>query len=283
VAVAADTVVKRDGSGQISVSEIYADDFFQYPVLNWLSPEGSYIRARRFEDPTGDLVMEKWPASGNGAYSVNIAGGLSPSLVGTHNVAIAPFSGDQLTTGTRNFFLGGYAGLFATTGNDSVAVGYAAQQHFRGNFNMALGTSALKGQSAGNLGQGNNNCVIGVNAAQNALSFGWNTGIGGSCMQTCDQANFGNAIGFRSDGAASGSNRFVAIGAYATAGTKSIALGHGADASLVGSLAIGADVNGSQSAYTMNNLTTNTAPTGASTYLRVWLNGVEHRIVAQVA
>lgn len=196
-------------------------------------------------------------ANQTGSYNTAVGSGALQTT--TSLSAITAVGGNALKNlgdGESNVAVGFNALLWeGTTGTQdtsfSTAVGTSALQNHQGSYNTAIGNSAM----------GRHNSSAPINPPGTGTS---NVCVGNDAGRTIDSGSDNTLIGTAADLISPGSNLVVCIGS----GTKA----NGG----TGSLNIGG--TGSKN---MSSLTTTTAPTGASTYLRIWLNGVEYRILAR--
>jgi len=118
------------------------------------------------------------------------SGGASTTKSGNYNLAIGPYSGNGLTSGSRNVLIGSgdsinSVGIVISTGSDNTLLGYSAGSQIQlGSNNTLIGSNA-----GANLTIGTNNLILGFNSAyylnqgSNNVSLGPFSGynlIGGS-------------------------------------------------------------------------------------------------------
>jgi hypothetical protein len=178
----------------------------------------------------------------------------------------SPAISDSLVThirpsGTNNVFVSSTA--LASTSIDSqnnIAVGVnALTANDVGDDNVAMGHEALYSNT-----NGNGNIGIGRDALKNANSPDANICIGTQAGDTIQEGGSNIIIGHEADVDQSWRQRCIVLGRSAVS------------PALDGSLSIGGDGGNA-----MNGLTTGTAGEGATSYLRIWLNGLEYRILIQ--
>ena len=166
-------------------------------------------------------------------------------------------------SGTNNVFVSSAA--LASTSSDSnnnTAVGAnALTVNNIGDNNVAIGTNALSSNT-----NGNGNVAVGMEALKNANGPDANIGIGTQAGDTIQAGGSNIIIGHEADVDNSGRQRCIVLGRSAVS------------PAVDGSLAIGGD-----GGNIMNGLTTATAGAGATSYMRIWLNGLEYRILIQRA
>lgn len=201
---------------------------------------------------------------GNGALgNVSSAAGNNTAIginslansVGANNTAIGVNALRDNNTGTSNCAVGISALDVNNSGADNSAVGNSALgSNQTGSFNCAFGTNALGANVSSNL-----NTAFGVNSLLNSGGSS-NSAFGTSSGQTVTTGSNNTIIGESAD---------------VDTGVRSGCI-------VLGKSAVSPAVDGTLS-LKASNLTTGSNGTGATTYLRVWLNGVEHRIAAVVA
>ena len=135
------------------------------------------------------------------------AGGLPGSATtGSFNMAIGPFTGYNLTSGTRNILIGTgdsfeSTGRQITVGSDNTLLGFKAGRAIQtGSANTLIGSNA-----GANLTNGINNLILGHNSAFNlntgsynislGTEAGYNTAIGNYNIFTGYQSGYGNTQG----------------------------------------------------------------------------------------
>jgi hypothetical protein len=230
---------------------------------------------------------------GSGANLANLYTSASDTLKTDDNfVAGGNITGNNLKQTSQNSVGLGLSTLLSTTGLDNTAVGNnALKDTTSGTNNTAVGANALKNNTIAS-----QNTAVGTNALSANQTSSNNAAFGTAALEisTGDsnsafgrEALSGNTTATNNVGVGTNAGRLLSTGskntiigslANADANNRSgcVVLGYSAISPAVnGSLAIGGTgVNA------MDGLTTSTAPTGTSTYLRIWLNGEEHRIVA---
>lgn len=208
--------------------------------------------------------------------SVNDTALASGFLTGPSNTAVGSDALNENTDGGQNTAVGATALRYSTTADYNTAVGFASMSTnaVTGDFNTGVGIQACR-----DISSGTQNSAFGAGSLRDNQAGSNNTAVGfTSLVQTSGSGN--TAVGVQSgDSITSGSNNTI-VGATADvdigARSRCLLLGVGATSpALDGTLAIGG------TGTPMENLTTATAPTGATAYLRVWLNGQEHRILVQ--
>ena len=166
-------------------------------------------------------------------------------------------------SGTNNVFVS--SGALASTSSDSnnnTAVGAnALTVNNIGDNNVAIGTNALSSNTNGNA-----NVAVGMEALKNVNGPDANIGIGTQAGDTIGPGGSNIIIGHEADVDDSNRQRCIVLGRSAVS------------PAVDGSLAIGGD-----GGNIMNGLTTATAGAGATSYMRIWLNGLEYRILIQRA
>jgi len=180
----------------------------------------------------------------------------------------SPAISDSLVThirpsGTNNVFVSSTALASTSIGSqNNIAVGVnALTANAVGDDNVAMGHEALYSNI-----NGNGNIGIGRDALKNANSPDANICIGTQAGDTIQAGGSNIIIGHEADVDDAGRQRCIVLGRSAVS------------PALDGSLSIGGD-----GANAMNGLTTGTAGAGATSYLRIWLNGLEYRILIQRA
>jgi len=108
------------------------------------------------------------------------SGGL-PKLntTGAYNIAVGPYTGFNLSSGTRNVIVGsgdsgGSAGKNMNTGSDNTLMGYKSGSALTG----GVGNTLVGSNSGANLTTGNNNLVLGYKSAFNLNSGSFNVILG---------------------------------------------------------------------------------------------------------
>ena len=100
------------------------------------------------------------------------SGGSSTVKTGSYNLAIGPYSGNYLTSGSRNVMIGsgdssGSVGRVMSTGSDNTLLGYMAGRVIQ----QGIGNTLIGSNAGANLTIGANNLILGYNSA-----YGLNTG-----------------------------------------------------------------------------------------------------------
>ena len=185
---------------------------------------------------------------------------LSTNTGGAQNTSVGLNALNANSNGNNNTAVGIYA-LSSNTASNNTAVGQSAlSSNTSGGPNVAVGANALFGNTIGN-----NQVAVGHNALLSSNAYN-NTAIGSGAGSNCTTGSVNTLIGYNANVDSGGRELCVVIGGGATSPAVN------------GSLAIGGS-----GASAMGGLTTGIAPAGASTYLRIWLNGVEYRITAIAA
>jgi hypothetical protein len=206
---------------------------------------------------------------------VNDSALASASLSGSDNTAAGTDALSGNTSGSYNTAVGTTALRYNTTANYNTAIGYASMSNnaVTGTFNTGVGIQACRDNSGGT-----QNTAAGAGALRDNTTGQDNTAVGfTSLIQAA--GNYNTAIGSQAgDTIVTGaSNTIVGRAADVDSGDRNKCVVLGASAvspALDGTLAIGGT-----SFSAMDNLITSTAPTGATSYLRIWLNGTEYRIL----
>lgn len=260
------------------IPDIYqqGEDAVAFTSLNYFDTQGKpniYLTATNTQ--IDDLVTSQiFAGAGNRLWNLQagsrnlVIGGNNQSdstVLGSANTILGSNAGSNLPGGANKasncVFVGAYAGAFCAKTNIT-AVGYYAYHSGTGSACVAIGSQSL------NQTTGSNNVGVGNNTGNALTTGGNNTCIGSQAGATTLTTGSNNTlIGQAANVGASNRSLGIALGYRATT-----------DATLDGTFHIGGSGN-----YAMPNLTTNTAPTGASTFLRIWLNGTEYRIQAQAA
>jgi hypothetical protein len=147
------------------------------------------------------------------------------------------------------------------TNNTFVNDSALASASLTGTENTAIGSSALSVNTSGA-----ENTAIGSSALSANTSGAGNTAVGFAAGNTLTTGGNNTLVGDTASVDAVGRNNCIVLGAGAVSGNAD------------GTISIGGT-----GGTAMGNLTTLSAPTGTAKYLRVWLNGVEHRILATEA
>jgi hypothetical protein len=149
----------------------------------------------------------------------------------------------------------------AITGNFNTGVGIqACRDNANGTQNTAVGAGSLRDNT-----NGAHNTAVGFTALVSASGTG-NTAAGAQAGDALTTGQNNTIVGYIADVDTGSRARCLVLGAGATS------------PNLNGSLAIGGT---GATGTTMENLTTAIAPIGPTSYLRVWLNGQEYRILIQ--
>jgi hypothetical protein len=203
--------------------------------------------------------------NGNGSITIAATGGLTgitsaattalginagdSVTSGANNVFVGYDAGTAVTTGLNSVFVGHEAGLSTTTGNFTTAVGYnagrsnvsgtsntsigyLASYNQTGNFNTALGRSAMQG---GGSSSGANSTAVGAYALYVATSGQENTAVG---FQSGDSITTGSGhtlVGVNTGASLTSANYSTAVGLEAmVSGNYSNSLAFGFDAQVTG-------------------------------------------------
>jgi hypothetical protein len=210
-----------------------------------------------------------------GAANINVGETALASafLVGSNNTAVGASALFANRGGSNNTACGTNALMNNVAGSNNSAVGEDSLKDNNANNNSALGYHALRanvdgvnntavGQSALLACNSYNNTAVGQGALYQCISGNSNAGFGLIAGSTITSGIRNTLLGTQSDVDLGGRNNCVVIGANAVS------------PAFDGSLSIGS---------AMTNLTTGTAGVGATSYLRIWLNGLEYRILIQRA
>jgi hypothetical protein len=206
---------------------------------------------------------------------VNDSALTSASLSGSDNTAVGADALNGNTAGSYNTAVGTTALRYSTTANYNTAIGYASMSNnaVTGTFNTGVGIQACRDNSGGT-----QNTAAGAGALRDNTTGQDNTAVGFTSLVQA-AGNYNTAIGSQAgDTIVTGaSNTIVGRAADVDSGARNKCVVLGASAvspALDGTLTIGG-----ASFSAMDNLITSTAPTGATSYLRIWLNGTEYRIL----
>jgi len=179
--------------------------------------------------------------SGNTTFSnnVTVTGDLASSTSGTSNFRAGVNAGNSIASGGNyNTVIGDEAGTALTTGDDNVAVGYAALKTEDANGrNVAVGYEALEMLNAGADGE---NVAVGYRAGEELTEGIQNTLIGAQAGDSLTHADYNVAIGRNALTTDTQGHKSVAIGAGAlgtqnftsSTDTNNIAIGYNAGADL---------------------------------------------------
>jgi len=232
---------------------------------------------------------------------------LSGNISGDSNSAFGAFALASNRTGDFNTAIGTNA-LKANIGNCNTAVGNESlEDNIIGIYNVAVGDASLRNNRSGDFNcgfggyalsenvNGNRNTAVGYRALDKGIGLIANTAVGEQALSACNSFN-NTAVGQGSMYQLTSGNSNSALGLNAGAtlisGSKNTLLGTQTDVDIltrnncvvIGANAVSPAFDGSLSiGSAMTNLTTVTAGAGATSYLRIWLNGLEYRILIQRA
>jgi hypothetical protein len=234
---------------------------------------------------------------------------LSGNISGDSNSAFGAYALASNRTGDFNTAIGTNA-LKANIGNCNTAVGNESlEDNIIGIYNVAVGDASLRNNRSGDFNcgfggyalsenvNGNRNTAVGYRALDKGTSLIANTAVGEQALLACNSFN-NTAVGQGSMYQLTSGNSNSALGLNAGAtlisGSKNTLLGTQTDVDaqnrnncvVIGANTISPAVDGSlaiggTAGNAMNGLTTGTAGAGATSYLRIWLNGLEYRILIQ--
>lgn len=115
----------------------------------------------------------------SGIYTSGIGYNTLPIASGNYNTAVGPNAGEANTTGELNTYIGPFAGNANTTGISNSAIGAYALRYTNGNYNVAIGESALGGNDYPSEAKvGEENMALGLYAGYNVSSGTGNVFIG---------------------------------------------------------------------------------------------------------
>ena len=107
------------------------------------------------------------------------SGGSTTVKTGTYNLAIGPYSGNYLTSGSRNVMIGsgdssGSVGRVVSIGSDNTLLGYMAGSVIQ----QGIGNTLIGSNAGANLTIGANNLILGYNSAYGLSSGDNNVSLG---------------------------------------------------------------------------------------------------------
>ena len=163
-------------------------------------------------------------------YSTAIGAYALQKAIGTHNIAVGGYALNQNTTGMRNTVLGVSGLRNNARGNENVAIGMSAMENAEctqcvgigmyslltntGNFNVGIGTSALRANTSGT-----GNTAIGQDALCYSTTGVQNTALGKEAGYANTIGSNNTAIGYRALYSNSNAGSSVAIGPYSLQAT----------------------------------------------------------------
>tara|TARA_R100000988_G_C3998442_1_gene167315 strand:+ start:732 stop:1772 length:1041 start_codon:yes stop_codon:yes gene_type:complete len=154
---------------------------------------------------------------------------------GNSNTAIGRNAGSSTSVGVdNNVFIGADAGKEATN-NNNVVVGYNAGK-------KATTESVYIGASAGPTAANHQNTVVGFEGMASATTARENTAIGWQAANNTIDGDGNTVVGSQSRPTAASTTGATALGAESIANTSAVALGKGANASIVGSVAFSSTI-----------------------------------------
>lgn len=198
IAATPNTIVKRDGTGSFSATNIVLGGFLTLPIGNGIYAGSTNDTAliSGFNDnyfagfDAGNFAVTGVHNTGMGGYALN---GVS---TGNDNVALGFGALFETSTGGNNTAVGNYALEFNTNGAANSAVGFSALfSNTTGNENTAIGAAALENNTTGN-----NNIAVGYQALASNQSGSDNTALGWSALENIKIGSENVAIGFQALG-----------------------------------------------------------------------------------
>ncbi len=169
---AANTVLRNDGAGNLSWT---ANN-------NWTTTgNAGTVEGTNFLGNTDDVALEFRVNNQRAGYVGNST---------NYNAFFGHRAGESTTTGDGNVFMGKEAGRTCTTGGANVAIGQAALRANNGNFNVAVGISALINQTTGA-----QNVAVGGSAGSTVTTGSYNILMGTSADVSSATRTYGGAFG----------------------------------------------------------------------------------------
>ena len=153
---------------------------------------------------TGDIAFSIGHNTGKnvtGDYNMFIgqnAGSSGSTKSGTNNLSIGPYSGNNLTTGSRNISVGSgnntsSTGRFINTGSDNTLLGYHAGKVVQ----SGIGNTLLGSNSGAHITSGNYNVNIGTNSGFKTTLGSHNISLGNESNYSLEEGNFNISSGYR--------------------------------------------------------------------------------------
>ena len=180
---------------------------------------------------TYDTATSKWinstPSAGGGIGEFIGTGNIAVSqdnsagssvTIGAYNTTMSIFAGDAITSGSNNLCIGGNSGTSITTTSGNVALGSNAGRFIKGSSNIAVGQSALFGNST-------------------TFTGSFNTGVGFETGQSLTTGQYNVLNGYQAGYALTSGSDNVALGRFAlkgAGGAYNIGIGYQAGVSING-------------------------------------------------
>ena len=155
--------------------------------------------------------------TGNIAVSQDNSAGSSVTI-GAYNTTMSIFAGDAITSGSNNLCIGGNSGTSITTTSGNVALGSNAGRFIKGSSNIAVGQSALFGNST-------------------TFTGSFNTGVGFETGQSLTTGQYNVLNGYQAGYSLTSGSDNVALGRFAlkgAGGAYNIGIGYQAGVSING-------------------------------------------------
>jgi len=158
-----------------------------------------------------------------------LRGSITTPATGLNNLAIGCNALTASSTGFDNIGIGSKAGLTLTTAQQCVFIGATAGQNCNADFNLGIGTAALKGALAPVTGT--HNIALGYNAGRDMIGGFFNTLVGAQAGRGLTSGSQNVFIGLNSGIFASSAINNIAIGTNVlnamTGGSNNVAIGEG--------------------------------------------------------
>jgi hypothetical protein len=223
-----------DGSGVLSWSTAASGDVYgpASSTANGIALfDGTTGKIIKDSAATNGLIYGLTVGRGAGGVATNTAVGasaLAANTTGSTNTAVGASALTTITTGTRNTAVG-YIALInssgATTGN--TGVGYAAAANVNGNYNTAVGDSALDSTLGGSF-----NTAIGADSLQANTTADNNTAVGYQSLYSNTTGTGHAAVGYGALKGVTTGNNNTAVGKDSaqalTTGSSVVAVGRAA-------------------------------------------------------
>ena len=180
---------------------------------------------------TYDTATSKWinstPSAGGGIGEFIGTGNIAVSqdnsagssvTIGAYNTTMSIFAGDAITSGSNNLCIGGNSGTSITTTSGNVALGSNAGRFIKGSSNIAVGQSALFGNST-------------------TFTGSFNTGVGFETGQSLTTGQYNVLNGYQAGYSLTSGSDNVALGRFAlkgAGGAYNIGIGYQAGVSING-------------------------------------------------
>ena len=151
-----------------------------------------------------------------GEYNMFIgqnAGGSVSTKTGKYNIALGPYTGENLSTGSRNTIMGSgtaiaSSGRLINTGYDNTLLGY----HSGKDINSGIGNTLLGSNSGANITSGEYNIAVGNNSSFNLTTGDYNITIGNEAGYNLNNGVHNICSGYRAGYNITNGDNNIAVG-----------------------------------------------------------------------